>query len=66
LLEATDKLLDKGALVILLVQARHHVEPGLLAKAGAGSITKDGVRLDPHQALAKAAWENHANDSQVV
>lgn len=62
LLEAVSDLLSKGVAVILFVQARHSVPPSLLAKAGAGSITRDGVRLDRHQAFKKEIGENQAHD----
>ena len=65
LLKATDNLLDKGVLVILLVQARHRVAPGLLAKAGSGSITKDGARLNPHQGVVTDTEESPVNDQTI-
>lgn len=61
LLEAVSDLLDEGVAVILFVQTRRRVVPELLAKAGTGSITGDGVRLDRHQALEEIG-ENEAHD----
>lgn len=65
LLEAVRDLLNKGLSVILFVQAGRRVTPELLAKAGTGSINRDGVRLDRHQALEKEIAEDQAHDQQI-
>jgi hypothetical protein len=62
LLESVSDLLGKGVAVILFVQTLRRVTPELLAKAGTGSITRDGVRLDRHQALEKKIGEHQAHD----